>query len=95
MPRSIDLMTGLMIVRNRYFLFSAEVVMDFEDDYRQVDDPDLEEPYHLNDDPVFVAEREGRRQRGIDVTNMCVLPIYLSYGRREQYDRQHQSNRNQ
>lgn len=35
-----------------------------------------------NDDPDFVAEREERRQMGIDAKNMRMLPVYVSFGRR-------------
>ena len=35
-----------------------------------------------NDDPDFVAEREERRQMGIDAKNMMMLPVYVRFGRR-------------
>ena len=35
-----------------------------------------------NDSPEFVAEREERRQMGIDAKNMRMLPVFVHFGRR-------------
>ncbi len=57
------------------------MIMWSEDD--EFEQPSYEPPYRCNDDPVFVAEREERRQASIAAKSMRNLPGSVRFGRRD------------